>query len=304
MSAKAKPTRGRRTEDAELSARLTKALTGLLVVAASAGALAMGVWRYAHEQMRRDGRYLVRVEEIQLLPAPPAWVRTDLRRDVLGEGSLDRSLSILEPNLAQQITQAFQLNPWVAKVERVSKLPPARLEVRLQYRRPVCMVETPRGLVPIDVNGVLLPGEHFSPLESQNYPRLVGIRTPPLGPVGTAWGDPLTPGGAQIAAILLEHWQALGLRAIVPITTSDGLHAPERIYDLYTLGGARVIWGSPPGGEPPGESTAAEKLARLQKYAAVNGSLDSTGGPSVLDLRQELPTPQRTAEQPSDEAVR
>lgn len=304
MSAKGKPVRGRRSEEAVFTAQVTRALSGLALVAAAVSAVSIGVWRYAHEQMRRDPRYLVRVEEIQLVPPPPVWVRTDLRRDVLGEGSLDQPLSILDPQLAQRITQAFQLNPWVARVERVSKLPPARLEVRLGYRRPVCMVETPRGLVPIDIQGVLLPGEHFSPLESQNYPRLVGIRTAPLGPVGTAWGDPLAPGGAQIAALLLEHWQALGLRAIVPVAASDPLHVPQRIYDLYTMGGTRLIWGNPPGGEEPGESSAAEKLARMQKYAAVNGSLDSAGPAGQLDLRQELPAPQRTAEQPTADAVR
>lgn len=304
MSAKSKPARGRRADDELLTAHLTRALTGLMIVSAAVGAVALGVWRYAHEQMRRDARYLVRVEDIQLVPAPPAWVRTDLRRDVLGEGSLDEPLSILEPKLAQQVTQAFQLNPWVAKVERVAKLPPARLEVRLTYRRPVCMVETPRGLAPIDIHGILLPGEHFSPLESQNFPRLVGIRTAPLGPVGTAWGDPLAPGGARIAALLIDHWQALGLRAIVPVSGANGLHAPEQSYDLYTLAGTRLIWGSPPGNEPPGESSAAEKLARMQKYAAVNGSLDSAGGPGQLDLRRELPAPQRTAENSDEAAVR
>lgn len=300
MNAKAKPARSRRTPELEtLSAKATRALAGLAAVLAAVAALAVGVWRYAHQHLQRDPRYFVQVEHIELSPPPPNWIHTDLRRDALRDGSLELPLSILDPRLAEQVTQVFQLNPWVARVERVTKLPPARLEVRLAYRRPVCMVETPRGLAPVDIKGVLLPGDNFSPLESQNFPRVVGIQTAPLGPVGTAWGDPLVPGGATIAALLLDHWQTLGLRAIVPVTASNGLPAAQHSYDLYSLGGTRIVWGAPPGGEVAGESPAAEKLARLQKYAAVHGSLDGVGPTGQLDVRQEIPAEPRTAQQPT-----
>ena len=113
---------------------------------------------------------------------------------------------VLDDNLPERVAHAFSLHPWVAKVGLVRRLSPARLEVELVYRRPVCMVEVREGPLPVDGQGVLLPSDDFSPVEKEHYPRLTGIDTMPMGPVGQRWGDGRVVGGAELP----PHWARLG----------------------------------------------------------------------------------------------
>ena len=151
-----------------------------------------------------------------MTPLPP-WIHTDLKAEVLRDASLDGPLSLLDKELTVRVAHAFALHPWVAKVQRVSKRSPAGVQVDLDYRRPVAMVEVPGpALLPVDGEGVLLPTADFSPQDARQYPRIAEIKTSPLGPVGTRWGDTHVTGGARIAAALLDDWQALKLHQVVP----------------------------------------------------------------------------------------
>ena len=70
-------------------------------------------------------------------------------------------MSILDDELVQKIQTAFSLHPWVANVTHVTKRHPAHVDVELEYRKPVAMVEVHEngsdGLYPVDTDGVLLP---------------------------------------------------------------------------------------------------------------------------------------------------
>ena len=180
------------------------------------------------------------------------------------------------------------MHPWVAKVQRVSKRSPAGVEVELDYRRPVAMIVVAGPmLLPVDGEGVLLPTADFSPQEAQHYPRIAEIKTSALGPVGTRWGDTHVTGGAQIAAALLEDWEALKLHQVVPAARQvDSLGVESDTYELCTREGTRVDWGHPPGAEIANEAKAAKKIERLRSYAAQHGgSLEDPSGPQRLDVR-------------------
>lgn len=96
------------------------------------------------------------------------------------------------------------------------------------------MVEVTRGLLPIDSEGVLLPSEDFSPKEAEAYPRLGGIKSIPVGPVGTKWGDPRVDDNAQIAAVLIGDWARLKLYRIVASPAPVG-GGTERGLELRSL---------------------------------------------------------------------
>ena len=125
----------------------------------------------------------------------------------------------MDDDLVERVAKAFAGHPWVAKVLSVAKRYPASVKVELAYRKPVCMVVVPGGLVPVDEGGILLPrGEgDFSPLEATRYPRLEGIDHMPAAPVGSRWTDAKVIGGAEIAAAIGPAWGGLGLRSIVPL---------------------------------------------------------------------------------------
>jgi hypothetical protein len=147
------------------------------------------------------------------------------------------------------------------------------------------MVEVPGGLLPVDVQGAWLPSGDFSPIEAAGYPRLVGITSVPVGPVGTRWGDARVVGAAEIAAAIGPEWTSLKLQRIMASTPWVTNAGEEFTYEIATRGGSRVLWGRPPGASSPGEVPPADKVARLKQYAAEHGGLDGPRGPQVLDVR-------------------
>ena len=231
-----------------------------------------------------SGQYTVTLDKVAITP-PPNWIHADIRTEVFRDASLDGPLGILDDNLPERVAHAFSLHPWVAKVGLVRRLSPARVEVELVYRRPVCMVEVREGPLPVDGQGVLLPSDDFSPIEKSAYPRLTGIGTMPMGPVGQRWGDVRVVGGAEIAAVLGPTWQQLKLDRIVPLPAAAMAADDEPYYQLTTRGGTRIFWGLAPGGKGPQELPAAEKVARLVQYVADHGTLEGRGGPQTLDIR-------------------
>ena len=148
-------------------------------------------------------------DRVEITPIPD-WIHTDIREEAFRDASLDEPLSILDENLVERIARAFSLHPWVEEVRRVRKRHPARLEIDLVYRRPVCMVVVPDGMHTVDIEGVLLPADHFPPVEAMQYPRLRGVETTPTSP-GTRWRDVRVIEAAEIAAAFGDVWQELRL---------------------------------------------------------------------------------------------
>lgn len=268
-------------------------MIGGLVLGFTGGAYVL--WQNVAERVMNDADYLLTAERIQI-SSPPEWITTDIRAEVVRDASLDRPISILEAGVVEQVAQAFALHPWVEHVQQVSKHHPARVDVVLSYRRPVAMVEVPGGLYPVDITGILLPSADFSAEQARDYPRLSGIDTIPVGPVGTYWGDHRVRGGAAIAAQLGDVWIAWGLARIVPSDASA-----TGTYDLFTRGQTKILWGHAPPAEAAGEATVEEKLAHLADLVAQYGSLDAADVEQI-DLRTPRPgvTPHTAQSDESD----
>ncbi len=244
------------------------------------------VWKTAGPDVLASPEYWVTPDTISVTE-PPIWIRTDIRTEVVRNASLDRPLSIMDDNLTERAARAFAMHPWVAKVHRVVKFHPSGLRVELEYRRPVCMVETESRteLLPVDIQGIVLPGGDFSPVESSRYPRLAKIDSIPVGVVGESWGDGRVVGGAEIAGAFGSAWQELKLDRIVPSMNRNQGYTEACTYELFTRGGTRILWGHDPSTELPGEAPAVDKIARLKKYAAEHGTLEGHNGPQTIDAR-------------------
>ena len=148
------------------------------------------------------------------------------------------------------------------------------------------MVQVRGRFLAVDARGVLLPSEEtdFSPIEARRYPRLLGVDTVPVGPVGTRWGDARVLEGAEIADVLAPVWGQLKFDRIVPSTLAEVGHGDQYTYELITKGGTRVFWGRAPSAEIPGEATAVDKVAWLVAYQRENGTLEARDGPQQLDV--------------------
>lgn len=257
--------------------------TGL--VAGMLGVTVWMVWQHVRDLVAAKEVMVVQTDEIEVTPEPD-WIRTDVKQEVIESAGLNRPLSLLDESLTRELQAAFALHPWVRKVHRVAKGYPGKIEVRLEYRRPVLMVEVPGGLYPVDVDGVLLPSIDFSPKEAAEFPWLGEVTTSPGGK-GMPWGDVRVSEAARIAEVLLADWQALKLHRILPGPQSSSVPStdPNWYYFVTKSGRTRVLWGHAPGTVNSDEPSPQEKLSRLKKYAEANGSLDHPQQMHDLDLR-------------------
>ena len=202
---------------------------------------------------------------------------------------MPETFSLLQDSIVTDLAIAFAGHPWVAEVQSVTKRP-GGVVVRLVYRRPTLMVQTSRGVYPIDDTGVLLPPTDFSAADAKTFPRLEGVRSTPQGPAGQPWGDPAVAGGARLAAELTRDrhgetaWGRYGLKTIVVLSPKESSGSEETdLYGLKTETGSRIVWGHAPG-EDALEPTVEQKLKRLDSFLADNGSFESMPEPVVIDV--------------------
>jgi hypothetical protein len=268
-----------------------------LVLAGIFIACAYAAWQKVGPRILASPEYYVGPQQLEITPQPEWIRRTDLREDIYQYLSRQEPLRIMDDDLIERVADAFSRHPWVAKVKQVSKHHPARVKVDLIYRKPVCMVEISGGLLPVDIEGTILPKDDFSPVEAAKYPRLIRVDRSPMGSVGTRWGDSRVAGGAQIANELLPLWEKLKLQGIVPISPAENLTGGaasagtarrfgEYNYIIMTLGGMRIFWGHAPAENFPGEIPAQQKVKKLEQFYAEHGSLDYPQGPRELDLQR------------------
>ena len=231
------------------------------------------VWQAVGKRVLESSQYRLDPKQI-IFNAPPEWIAADdLRNEVVRNASLDRSLSIMDEQLTQRISLAFAAHPWVARVDRVEKFHPARVEVQLVYRRPVASVAVEADLWPIDATGVLLPRENLSRAELVKLPQLSGIEARPAVRPGNLWQDMRVRGGARIAEALADSWQELGLAEIAPYNATGSQRQPAS-FRLVTRGGKHIEWGRQSLDDDPSEPTPAEKVKRLKSWVQQHGSLD------------------------------
>lgn len=225
----------------------------------------------------------LRLQSDRLLVTPqPAWIHSDIKAEVLRTASLE-DLHLRDPRITETVGRAFAVHTWVARVKRVTKRYPGIVQVDLDYRRPIAVVEVApegeRGLYFIDADSVLLPSEDFAPGQARGYLRIVAGKTAPAGPYGTPWGDERVAGAARIAELWQDRWQPLGLLRI----ESEGF-PPNVSYKLQTKSGREIWWGRAPQRENSEEAPAGTKLERLLFYAKDHGEFDNAGAPA-LDVR-------------------
>jgi hypothetical protein len=255
-------------------------------------------WRWVGDRVAGDPSYFVSPENIEVT-SPPDWIAKDITAEV-AELLSSESLDIREPELTVRIARAFAMHPWVANVRRVSKRPPGRVIVELEYRCPIAVVEFAskegsRWLYPIDAAGVLLPPQDFSQEQARKLCRINVGATMHAGPVGSAWGDSRVHGAARIAEVLAPYWHPLGLYRIEAHGKGRSVAAGKQtVYELVTRKGTRVSWGHCPGEEEEREPNAESKIGRLLAQAKKGGGLDSSEGSAALDLRIPTPAGERT----------
>jgi len=264
-------------------------------------------WKHFLPTVAHHPQFQITAENIHITPPPP-WIRSDVKDEVLRDGGLVGTLSVIDdrPRLQQRVRDAFAFHPWVAAVGQIKIDLPASLDVELQYRQPVAAVESVDGqtvsYLPIDATGVRLPEADFSDFERRSLPRISGVAGRPS--IGERWADQRVTSAAMLAARLADIWSQLRLVEIIPSMHAQ-IRGEESFYafDIVTSGGTRIVWGAAPGREQDAaESPFDVKRKRLLDYASGPGQLDSIDGPATVDVRSELIVMPRTARRPAAKA--
>lgn len=239
--------------------------------------------------LRHDPAYKVDLQAVSI-PQGPKWVPADLVKQSLDTPE-DPLLTLLEPDLSSKVAAKLQQQPWVARVRRVSAERSGTIQVDLDYRTPVAMIQTPKGVYPVDSEGVLLPPQDFPPQDAELFPHVENVRSEPPTKPGLVWSDPVVLGGAQIAAKLVpdgdreKYWKRFGLARIVgPENAHPTAGVDQMSFELVTSTGSRIMWGKAPGSDAL-EPTIDQKIGRLQHYLATYGSFDKPQGPYRIDIR-------------------
>lgn len=230
--------------------------------------------------------YRLSTKEIRLVPAPERPIPVNLLEQIRLQNHLPRELSLLDPGLCEKLGTAFARHPWVARVVSVQKSFPAQVTVTLEYRRPVAMVQVKGGRIPIDAAGTVLPSEDFGVADVVNYPTIRQAGSSSLVRQGGRFKHPGLYGAVQLAELLGAKWNSLGLEAIELPRIQDGTQAADDIQlQLQAKVGSSILWGRAPGTDHPGELTAEQKVARLEKYLSEFGAFDRPNGPYEIDIR-------------------
>lgn len=259
------------------------------LIRASLLAGACALWPYLAQKLPSLGKrseYRLPFRRIQICPHPDRPVPLNLVEQVEQMADVSDDLSILDENLTIEVARIFRRHPWVSNVLRVQKSFPAAVTVELEYRKPVALVETATGRIPIDVHAVILPSTDFSASDITTFPLIQGITSAPASRPGIEWSDPGLVAAARLAHLLLDDWKSLKLGAIVvPRSTNSETDPNDVPLELATEGGSRIVWGRPPGNDHPGELEATQKIRRLEKYLAEFGDYGKPNGPYEIDIR-------------------
>lgn len=279
----------------------------VLLAAAVLAALAWaghGAWRLARGTLKGDACYVVTAQGIQITATPP-WVRDDVCSQAVARAQLQGPLSVIDSSqLSPRLAEAFRLEPWVKRVNRVEVVSTRKVLVEVDWRRPVAAVELTNAsgvaLLPLDEQAVRLPERGFNDAELRRLPRITPFHRAPT--VGEAWTDPQVKGALVLIGRLRQDWSRLSLADVTPSTLPETRGEQQFYhYEILSVGGTHIVWGAAPHVRTPDEPAFEAKLARLKEYVSTYGvELNSDKSPQVIDLRHGLNTELRVAKEKSE----
>ena len=258
-----------------------RALIGAGVIVMAAILAGRVAWEQQREGVVRNADSLLTADRIEVIGVPP-WITTDLKWQALRNASLDMPLPLDAPDLERQLARAFDMHPWVSRVERVETSHPAAAVVCVVCREPVAMVRVEGGLLAVDQETILLPSDDFTAESAAKYPVVDGVSTSPRGPVGSPWGDPTVGEAVNLITTLAPEAVTFGLIECrrVPKEGTAG-----NWWELVGSDKLVVLFGSAPGKAVSGEPSAAQKIVRLGKLVARHARGESVDDTDLTKTR-------------------
>lgn len=251
------------------------------------------------------GRFIVRsvvadrmfvVNPVRITLNLPDCVRGGIQQEIGFELSALQEMSIFEPRLPALVADRLRSSPWVLRVNRVERRLPNSLDLELEFRKPVGIVEAGDKRYLVDMYGYWLPSRYFKWPYDREPAVIVGEDIPDLPAKGQPWQSTAVRAGALMTQFLMASEQHLKGIRIARIDVSEfgrRRQTGRSCIVLHTADGVRINWGcSPlcsilPGlCRPAGELPDMEKLEGLVRVLRVRPGLS---GIASVDVRFKTP---------------
>jgi len=196
----------------------------------------------------------------------PAWLKPSAAREVHRKAFREQSYSIFDAELAERIKTEYEADPWVLRVESVSKVFPNNVQVGLLLRRPRARVPHSLGVCLVDVDARVL--EIMPPGSGDLYdslPTIEGLSSAP-SPRGETWTDL----GLRAGIGVLDALEANGMLDVLRVTSVDlsnfgGKVDPKESEIVLLLPNeVRILWGRGLG--VFGEVAFEQKLEKIRTF--------------------------------------
>jgi len=208
-------------------------------------------------------------QQIQIVfhNAPP-WMQGQLRQRL--EATARHQLS--EHSLARgelvAVREALQQFGWFEQIHQVKRVSVSRIEIDAGFVLPYALIRDADGDHLVDPSGDLLPRSYPSGRASGFVVLLNPRYDRPTRP-GEAWeGAEITAGLRLLRVIHEQPWRD----QVVAIDLA-GYHRDQQL-TLITDRNTRIVWGSAPGDEMPGEALVEQKLHYLDHHHDRHGHID------------------------------
>ncbi len=199
------------------------------------------------------------------LAEPPAWVEQEQWSPrILSSIRLDSITSGLDEMLVRQVADQINRSGWVAAVKRVTQNMDGTIRIACDYRRPIAMVQTRRGYIPVDRHGVRLPEVYQQVPDGSGWMCLFGVKaeTPEVGE--PFQGDDAV-AAIRLACVLFDQDFARRIVAIDVQNFRGRINKHDTHICLRTLDRGRIDWGSAIGEEIE-EPSVQDKLRTIALY--------------------------------------
>lgn len=258
---KSKPSPENPTGHAPLGESI-KMLAGFVGLFAALGASVYGLERLKdHVYALPEYSPAIQVE----LADAPAWVeREGWRNRILSTVKISDDQQWLDEMLVRQVADQINCSGWVSRVHRVAQGMDGIIRISCDYRRPIAMIQTAKGYIPVDRFGIRLPEVYERVEDGTGWMRIVGIEST-TPEVGELFHGEDAGAAVRLASVLFEQEFSQRITAIDVANFRGRRDKRDNHIKLRTLDGQRIDWGSAIGEEIE-EPSVQEKVRTIALY--------------------------------------
>ena len=194
--------------------------------------------------------------------APP-WLPPKEAAEIRGRAAAGGKVPIRREGLPEFVAGRLESDPRILRVLGARRVHPDEVEVVVELRRPVALVEAGKTLAAVDARGIRVPGDYAT----RPLPRICGGDGSFPEP-GEAFGGAVREGAAVAAALPPDLAGTLGLAVVDVSGVGKGAGVVLRRKARPGEAPLAVEWGRSPSAEDAGLDPPAEaKVGRLRLAA-------------------------------------